>query len=75
MGRMSDYVNNKQLEVKTSNGLIVNYRKLWEIREGLTNEIEAMSDVLKSLNMELVNVDDMIFEIQEKLESRGIKVE
>jgi hypothetical protein len=34
-----------------------------------------MSDVLKSLNMELVNVDDMIFEIQEKLESRGIKVE
>lgn len=75
MGKMSEYVNNKQIEVKTSNGLIINYRKLWEIREGLTSEIEVMTDVLKSLHNELVNVDDMIFEIQEKLESRGIKVE
>ena len=74
MGKMAEYVNNKQIEVQASNGLIVNYRKLWEIRESLTSEIKLMSDALKGLHSDLVNVDDMIFEIQEKLESRGIKV-
>lgn len=75
MGKMSDYASNKKVEVSTANGLLVNLRTLWEIREGLTEEIEKVTEVLKGLHMELVNVEDMVFEIQEKLESRGIKVE
>lgn len=75
MGKMSEYANSKSFETLVANGLVENFTKLLSIRDGLTSEIEEISAVLKDLHMELVNVDDMLFEIKEKLESKGIKVE
>lgn len=75
MGKMTEYANQKCFESLAANGLLEQFTKLLNIRDGLTSEIQSISQILKDLNMELVNVEDMLFEIKEKLESKGINIE
>ncbi len=75
MGKMADYADQKKFEVLAAKGLIENFGQLLHMRESLTSEIGEMTKVLQEMHTELTNVEYMLFEVKEQLETRGIKVE
>ena len=75
MGIMSDYASKKEFETVKTNSLLDNFDKLSKVKEDLIREIKTMSSVLKELNMELVNIDDMLFEIRDRLEEHGVEID
>lgn len=75
MGKMSEYANNQTSEIQATNGLIEHFNKLLGVKEDLINEITSMTSVMKELHMELINVEDILFEIREKLSNNGIEVD
>lgn len=72
---MSEYANNQTSEIQATNGLIAHFNKLLGVKEDLINEITSMTSVMKELHMELINVEDILFEIREKLSDNGIEVD
>ena len=75
MGILQEYVTNKEYETAMTTGLMKQFGKLSRMREVLSKEISIVTKTLNGLNSELVTIDDMLFEIKERLDAKGIDLE